>query len=155
MKKRMSNNAKTSPQTIEAKTRAAKALELRKEGRTFEQIAVEAGYSCKQSAYDAVKRAILEIIREPAEEVLKIDLERLDAIWQIPYLNAQSGDVNAVNTCLKIMERRARLLGLDTRVVDFKSTDGSMSTRGALDPSKLSTEVMAEILAAKDAAERE
>jgi hypothetical protein len=112
-KKHSSNGQKTSPQTAEAKIKAAKALELRMEGKTFEVIAEEAGYNSKQAAFDAVKRALDAITREPAESLVRLDLERLDVLWQIQYLNAQSGDVQAMAACMKIMERRAKLLGLD------------------------------------------
>ena len=104
---------KTSPVTAAAKLKAAKALELRMEGKTFEDIAKEAGYNSKQAAYDAVKRSLDAVTREPAEELIKLDLERLDVLWQIQYLNAQGGDVQALAACMKLMERRARLLGLD------------------------------------------
>ncbi len=110
------NGKVTSPETAAAKLKAAKALELRMEGKTFEAIAQEAGYNSKQAAYDAVKRSIDAITREPATDLLKLDLERLDAMWGIHYLNAQVGDVQALAACMKIMERRARLLGLDAPV---------------------------------------
>lgn len=110
---RTKNGQKTRPETIEAKARAAKALELRMEGKTFDAIAEEAGYNSRQAAYDAVKRALTAIVREPAEELIRLDLERLDVLWGIQYLNAQSGDVQAMAACMKIMERRAKLLGLD------------------------------------------
>lgn len=112
-KKAVSTSKKTSPQAAEAKLRASKALELRMEGKTFEVIAEELGYAGKQGAYEAVRRSLAEITREPAEELIRLDLERLDVLWQIQYLNAQGGDVQAMAACMKIMERRARLLGLD------------------------------------------
>lgn len=49
---------------------------------------------------------------------------------------------------------KAKLMGLDKQILDLKSSDGSMTPRAALDVSKLSASAMAEILAAKDAAER-
>ena len=107
------NKNQTSPSTIEAKVRAAKALELRMEGMKFDDIANELGYNSKQAAFDAVSRELKAITREPAEEVLRIDLERLDRMWGIHYLNAQAGDAVALSSCMRIMERRARLLGLD------------------------------------------
>ena len=83
------------------------------EGKTFVEIAREVPYNSPQAAHDAVKRALDVITREPAEEVLRLDLERLDVLWQIQYMNAQGGDVQALAGCMKIMERRARMLGLD------------------------------------------
>lgn len=130
---RSQNGQKTKPETIEAKMRAAKALELRMEGKAFDAIAEEAGYNSRQAAYDAVKRALTAIVREPAEELIRLDLERLDVLWGIQYLNAQAGDVQAMAACMKIMERRAKLLGLDAPVKqDVTSSDGSMSPRRTL-----------------------
>jgi hypothetical protein len=107
------NGKKTSPETAAAKVRAAKAIEMRMEGKTFDEIARELKYAGKQGAYAAVKNGLDEIVREPAKNLLQLDLERLDAMWGIHYLNAQGGDVQALAACMKIMERRAKMLGLD------------------------------------------
>lgn len=112
-KRAQSNGAKTNADSIASKEKMAAALTLRKEGKTFTEIAKELGYKSKQTAHEAVKRAIREIIREPAEDVIRLDLERLDAMWQVNYLNAQAGDPVALASCMRIMERRAKLLGLD------------------------------------------
>lgn len=120
-KRAVSNSAKTSKIAFEAQQKAAKALTLRMEGATFETIAKELGYAGKQGAHDAVMRSLRAITREPATELLQLDLERLDAMWAIPYLKAQSGDLQSLDACLKIMKRRAELLGLDSPVkVDAK-----------------------------------
>ncbi len=107
------NRNKSSPETINSKERAAKALALRKEGKTFDAIAAELGYNSKQAAHDAVMRAIREILREPVTELVQLDLERLDEMFQIHYINACAGDVQALTGCMKIMERRAKILGMD------------------------------------------
>lgn len=122
---RAHNGQKTKPETIEAKIKAAAALEARKEGKTFDQIAEECGYNSRQAAHDAVKRALDSIIREPADSLRVLDLERLDVLWQIQYLNAQAGDVQAMAACMKIMERRARLLGLDAPIKTDNKTEVS------------------------------
>jgi hypothetical protein len=108
-----SSGKKTSPETIAAKIKAAKALELRMAGKTYPAIAEEAGYNSPQAAHDAVKRSLDAVIREPAEALIRLDLERLDSMLEIHLLSAQGGDVQAVSAVMKIMERRARLLGLD------------------------------------------
>ena len=133
------NGKKTSPEVAAAQVRAAKALEMRMEGLTFEAIAEALGYAGKQGAYDAVRRSLAAVTREPAEELIKLDLERLDGLWQIQYLNAQAGDVQAMAACMKIMERRAKLLGLDAPVkVDNKtevtSKQGVLVVGGVMSP---------------------
>lgn len=106
-------NRQSEPRVIEARQKAARALDLRKEGKTFEEIAAEVPYNSRQAACDAVKRAIAAITREPASELIELELARLDAMWGKHYLNAQAGDVQALAACMKVMERRAKLLGLD------------------------------------------
>lgn len=105
--------AVTGAKVVQAKLRAEKALQLRAEGRTFREIASEVGYNSVQAAHEAVKRALKELVREPAEDVLHLELERLDRMWGVHYLNAQAGDVQALGACIRLMERRAKLLGLD------------------------------------------
>ncbi|MGL6014359.1 MAG: hypothetical protein ACRC0J_23060, partial [Shewanella oncorhynchi] len=139
-KKKPRGGIVTRPETAIAKIKAAKAVELRMEGKTFDEIAAECGYKHRQSAFDAVKRALEMVVREPAKELIKIDLERLDKMWTVPYLNAQSGDVQALAACIKIMERRSKLLGLDTpEKHDVTSSDGTMSPK-TIDYSKLTKE---------------
>ena len=95
------------------------------EGMKFDDIAAELGFSGRQGAYDAVSRELKAITREPAEEVLRLDLERLDKMWGIHYLNAQAGDAMALSSCMRIMERRAKLLGLEVNKTEITGKDGS------------------------------
>lgn len=115
-KKTPRNSAKTCKRTIEATVKAAKAVELRCEGKTFEEIRVELGYRSKQTAHAAVTKALRTALREPAEELIVLELSRLDQMWQVAYLNACGGDVNAIGACMRMMDRRAKLLGLDAPV---------------------------------------
>ena len=116
LKKRKKATGKaTNAVTIAARVRAAKAVELRTQGKTFLEIARALNYNSQQAAHDAVKRSLIAILREPVEHLVSLELERLDRIWGIQFSNAQAGDVQAVAACLKIMERRARLLGLDVQ----------------------------------------
>ena len=48
---------KSHPITIAAKVKAAKAVELRMEGKTFPEIAKELGYNSRQAAHDEIGRA--------------------------------------------------------------------------------------------------
>jgi len=106
----------TSPITIAARIKAARAMELRMDGLSFPEIAAELKYNSRQAAHDAVMRAIDGVTREPVERLKTLDLERLDKLWQIQFMHAQAGDVQALAACMKIMERRARLLGMDAPV---------------------------------------
>lgn len=115
-KRKLATGKKTNATTIAARVKAAKAMELRMEGKTFSQIARELNYNCVQSAHEAVKRALHSTLQEPADALRTLELERIDAMWGIHYLNAQGGDVQALAACMKLMERRAKLIGLDAPV---------------------------------------
>lgn len=88
-------------------------MRLRVQGFSFSDIADRLGYNSTQAAYDAVKRALDRTEREPADALRTLESERLDQLWQRAYLLALNGDLAAAATAMKIMERRAKLLGLD------------------------------------------
>ena len=93
--------------------KAAKALELRKAGFTYDQIATQVGYASRSGAYKAVNSALQEITREPAEVLRSLELERLDALTLAVWRKARQGNVQAIDRVVKLMERRSKLTGLD------------------------------------------
>lgn len=86
---------------------------MRKQGATYDQIATELGLANKASAFECVQRAIKEIIKEPAKDVLELEVARLDAMLAGLWEKATDGDDKAVTSALRIMDRRAKYLGLD------------------------------------------
>lgn len=98
---------------VEIRERQRQALELRLAGETFQSIAGKLDYKSKHGAYKAVETALREITREPAEAVRQLELQRLDAMLVTLWPQMQRGDLQALAGCLKIGERRAKLLGLD------------------------------------------
>jgi hypothetical protein len=70
----------SSPRRITATEKRCEALELRKGGATFEQIARAVGYSGRGAACNAVQRELAALPRTPAQELLTLELERLDAL---------------------------------------------------------------------------
>jgi len=103
----------TSERRIEAKEKQAKALEMRKAGATFKMIAEKLEYADPSGAEKAVSAALTAIIQEPADALITLELERLDALFLTHYALARGGNMKATDRCLRIMERRAKLLGLD------------------------------------------
>jgi len=93
--------------------RQAEALEYRKMGYTYAQIAQSLGMGCAQTAWNAVENALKATIQEAADDVRRLELERLDAMFISAYGNAIKGDLVAHTACLNIMKRRAALQGLD------------------------------------------
>lgn len=94
--------------------RRRKALELRKAGATYEQIAEQLDYDNRGSAWKAVDAALKEITAEPAAEVRQLELERLDALLLSLWKQARGGNLGAVDRVLRLMERRSKYLGLDS-----------------------------------------
>lgn len=71
--------------TTETAERDAEAARLRTQGFTYQQIGDQLGMT-KTTAHKACMRALSDIVREPAEDLLKVELERLDA--QLVRLNS-------------------------------------------------------------------
>lgn len=105
--------SKSSPRIITATEKQRQALEMRKAGKSFDIIAENLGYRDRSGAYRAIARALRKTIQQPAEEVRTLEVERLDAMLQAMWTQAKSGNQGAIDRVLRIMERRAKLLGLD------------------------------------------
>lgn len=88
-------------------------LELKRAGLPFDEIAARVGYSNRGSAYRAYQRAMARTLQQPAAEIRQLEADRLDRLQVALWTKAMKGDGWAVDRVLSIMERRARLLGLD------------------------------------------
>lgn len=118
------SESKTSVRRIEAVEKRRRALELRKAGATYATIAQTLGFASHAGAYKTVMIAFAEIKAEHVEEVRTLELLRLDqmliAIWpKISEAGVTLADrVRAIDAVLRIMDRRAKMLGIDapTRV---------------------------------------
>jgi hypothetical protein len=99
--------------TIAAVDRRVKALRLRRQGLTYEQIAARLGYAGRASAFKAISTALRETLQEPADELRQLELERLDDLHCVLWPRAIAGNLRAVDGVLALMRRRAKLLGLD------------------------------------------
>jgi len=98
---------------IDSRLREAKVFELRIQGFTFEHIASEVGYQGASGAWQAYQRAKESMIFESVEEARQLELLRLDEMMFALWDRAIGGDLPAASCVLKIMDRRAKLLGLD------------------------------------------
>jgi hypothetical protein len=107
------HTSKHSPARVRAAERQRNAMELRKAGATYAAIAGELGYSDARSAERAVIAGLRAAGREASEDLLPMELDRLDRLQAGLWADAINGEVPAVLACLRIMERRSRLVGLD------------------------------------------
>jgi len=116
MADRTRSSTKASSNALNAIERQVQAVSLRKRGYTFQQIADELGYAGHQGAYKAVMAALKKTLKEPSDELRNLELERLDAMWQSLWPAIERQDKytpRTVEVALKVMDRRAALLGLD------------------------------------------
>jgi hypothetical protein len=71
------------------------------------------GYSHRGTARKAVHKALGERITEGADGLRRLELARLDALQAAVWDKALAADTAAVNTVLRIIEQRTRMLSLD------------------------------------------
>jgi len=130
------------PEQISLDNRAA---EMRSLGWTYQQIGEAMGVS-RQAAHQAVRRAVDEIPKEGAEEVLKMELRKIDRLERfyhsvmnkthyrvgnngrvVTFLDEDTGEeirlidegprMEAANGLLRVQAQRAKLLGLNAPVL--------------------------------------
>ena len=93
----------------------ARALKLRLDGAQFREIAEEMGRSVS-TVHGWVTEAMAEMVAEPAAEVRRVELARLDR-WQRKLEDrlddADEDACKVIQTALRVQERRAKYLGLD------------------------------------------
>jgi hypothetical protein len=99
------------------------AMRYRSRGYTYQQIA-DAMDCSKPTAYARVQRALAAIPAEAVEEYRRLEGDRLDTLLNIAMYEAQTRkSLYAIDRVLSIMERRAKLMGLDaptkTEVINY------------------------------------
>jgi DNA-binding CsgD family transcriptional regulator len=108
-----SNQANGSPGgSLQARERERLAVALRVEGYTYAEIGARLGISDRMASR-IVNRAMNRVLREPVGQLVELERARLDALWQAMWPRALRGSARHAEVCVRISERRSRLLGLD------------------------------------------
>lgn len=125
----MARTKKTEAQTIDIAERRAKALDYRKAGLSYRAIGIKLDISHEQARQDieAELKALAAARQDSAEELRQLELERCDMLFKGLEPMAAIGNPGAVNSFLRVMERRAKLLGLDAPVKADVKTDGQLT----------------------------
>ena len=166
--------AATSATSIKQAERRAEVLRLRLDGHTLQAIGDRLGIRA-DSVHDIITRALRSMTKEPAEELLNLELARLDSLYaeamnsvraftpvlhngkvvQIPVIDSNGQVVKDPETghpltciaqdrqpvlagiacAVRLLERRAKLLGLDAPVrtqAQLTVTDDTESDLGRL-----------------------
>jgi hypothetical protein len=95
----------------------AECLKGRIEGKSYQALASQLGIS-KARAYQHVKAGLARLrakCDEQAEELMKLELMRLDQLQAACWPTALTGDPKAVTAALRVMDMRAKLQGLYPR----------------------------------------
>ncbi|MFI1161375.1 hypothetical protein [Streptomyces sioyaensis] len=119
----------TKAEMAEVAERRAKLIRLRRQGVAYDDPRILAlGYSSRSAASKDLIRA-LETARDEQSAEVSIyrqqENERLDALLEAVWAEAQAGELRAVETVLKLMDRRAKLNGLDSPIrTELSGPDG-------------------------------
>jgi hypothetical protein len=112
-------NAKGRTRDVNAAQRATLALQLRTQGQTYEQIAQTCGYASRGACHDAIQRELSRVVVENVDELRREQLVALDRLqdmcWGLAKDPENKGRLFAVDRILQILERRAKLMGLDAK----------------------------------------
>ena len=106
----------SSRRRIKSRAKSQQAVRLREAGATHAQIAEQLGYANESGAYKAVTRYLAETAQdmsETTESVRQLEVQRLDRMLFTIYPQVLGGDLSAIQTAMRIGERRSSLLGLD------------------------------------------
>ena len=90
----------------------SQVMQLRLSGHSYDSIAQLLGLP-RSRVVRIVERELDRAYREPVEMLLQLELDRLDALMRAYWDAALAGDGEAADRVLRIMDRRARYLGLD------------------------------------------
>jgi hypothetical protein len=111
----MRTTSSTSKERIGRAKKATQCMRLRISGLTLDQVGEKMGFSGSRAGA-IIKQELARLNKtrtETAAQLARLELERLDYLFQAVWDKAQRGDIAAQKQCLAVMERRAKLLGLD------------------------------------------
>lgn len=95
-----------------AREREVRALDLRSLGHSLDRIAKELGYAHASSASKAIQRALDRIPMEAAKRLRDVELHSLDLAQRSLADKIVKGHLGAIDRLIRIMDHRAKLLGL-------------------------------------------
>lgn len=130
----MPSVAPTIAKRADTADRRRKAIEMRIAGHHWQDIADTLHYASKGAAHTDVTRALEQAVAElaiPLEGYRQLELDRLDTMQTALWPKVLSGDTKAIDTTLRLMDRRAKLLGLDApqrmEVVTLDAVDAAIA----------------------------
>jgi hypothetical protein len=126
--KRTRITASTSAGKIRLAERRREALDYRRAGYSLQQIADQLDVSVGTIHAD-IKYGLRAIITPSAEDLLKLQLSRLEDLLSAVYGNAANGDLNSLETARRLISDICRLCGLYP-----DQSRGGLSLRAKINP---------------------
>lgn len=93
--------------------RRSKAIAMKLAGADYEHIATRLGYASRGAAYTDIDRAMQASVAEQDREasvLRQVEVARLDRLQAAFWPRALGGDTKAGELCLKIIDRRCKLV---------------------------------------------
>jgi hypothetical protein len=112
----MPKTSKLAATHLQAQAKVLQAVKLRKQGLDWDSIAKAVGYKHRSTIWRHVEAWYEKRQTEIGENIDRLrdlDLDRLDTMLYALRGRIQRGEPRAIDTGLRILERRAKLLGLD------------------------------------------
>lgn len=118
-KQRVQNTQSPHLRDVNAAQRASLAMRLRASKMGYAAIAQQCGYGSAGAAHKAVQRELQRVVVANVEELRQEEVNTLDVMqsecMRLFLDRENKGRLFAADRLLAIMERRAKLLGLDTK----------------------------------------
>lgn len=93
-----------------SKYRAAIAAELRVQGMGYDEIAESVGYANRSGAWKAVQRALERRTVAAADHLVATSFLDLEILQSAAWPAAMSGDLSAIDVCVRATSDRVRLI---------------------------------------------
>lgn len=91
------------------------AAQLRIAGASWDEIAQALGYESGASANSAVRAGKRTRTKDELEDIVDLELERLDMLQLIAWKTAKDGDLKAMQFVLNVIAQRAKFLGTEKK----------------------------------------
>lgn len=101
------------PRKVAVALRRQQAIQMRVTGYTLTEIAQALGYGTPSAVHAAIDRGLTLTRQADVEQLRDVEGRRLDSISKVLWPQVLAANIQAIETYLKVMARRARMFGLD------------------------------------------
>lgn len=125
------SRVKATPQEVREKQN--RAVDLRRAGASYNEIASALGYNDASAARKSVEAAIRKFEFEATKDVLLMDLARLDEYLKLATHRLRtSGDLSQIDRCMRIIDKKHWMLGVTPASLAEANESGDAKTPGGM-----------------------